>query len=308
MTLAVVMPVFEDVKATAQLVRNLGATLGPDVFIVAVDDGSVTQPLTPVAIAEAGLKGVIIKIKRNVGHQRAIAVGIGHVAATMPKATCVVMDCDGEDKPESVPELLAALNDDGVDVVVAKRASRIETLRFKIFYLIYRYLFLALTGREIAFGNFMALKPKATQRLAQMQEVWTHVAASVIASKLRVRPIPIHRGPRYVGQSRMNFASLVLHGFRAFTVFAEDVLVRVGLACVVVIALSVLGILASILLKFLGMATPGWFSLALGVLVLIVFQTGTLTLISLMLAGIARNSNLTAIDYRSLIDEILPLP
>ena len=103
----------------------------------------------------------------------------------------------------------------------------------------------------------------------------------------------------------MNFAALVLHGFRALMVVAENVLVRVGLACAGISALSLLGIGASVLLKLAGYATPGWFSVALGILLIVLLQTGALTLMTLMLAGVMRSGNLTAVDYRAVIAEIL---
>ena len=99
-----------------------------------------------------------------------------------------------------------------------------------------------------------------------MQELWIHVAGCVLTSKLRVAACPLDRGPRYAGQSKMNFAGLALHGFKGLMVFAEDVLVHVGIACALVAALSVLGVGAAVILKLIGFATPGWFSVSLGIL------------------------------------------
>ncbi len=155
----IVTPVYEDVEASGRLFRELAAVMGPDVFIVAVDDGSVRQPVSPSAIAAAGLRGVVIRLTRNVGHQSAIAVGLNYVADRFPDAVCVVMDSDGEDLPETVPALLEPLTANDVDAVVAQRKKRRETLQFRLFYVIYKFVFQALSGRAINFGNFMALKP-----------------------------------------------------------------------------------------------------------------------------------------------------
>lgn len=302
---AVITPVYEDVEAASRLFRELRATLGPDAYVIAVDDGSVSDPLPAQAIAEAGLAGIVIRLKRNVGHQRAIAVGIDYAAAHLPAATCIVMDCDGEDVPSTIPQILQPLSSEKVDVVVAQRKSRVESLKFKVFYAVYKLMFKLMTGRAISFGNFMALKPAAVKRLSAMHELGIHVAGCVLVSKLRVAVRPIDRGPRYAGRSKMNFSGLVLHGFQAFMVFAEYVLVRVGIACAGVAAVSVLGILASLVLKFIGMATPGWASTVLGLLVLVLSQTGILTLMTLMLAGSARGNNVLRNNYLELIDEVL---
>ncbi len=304
--LVIVMPVYEDVEASSRLFRELAAKFGSGVHLVVVDDGSVRRPLALSDLEEAGVAGTLLKLRRNVGHQRAIAIGLGFASEHVGADTrIVVMDSDGEDLPSTIPALLERLEDERIDVVVAERRSRVETLRFKLFYLLYRRLFGMLTGRSISFGNFMAMKPHAVKRLVAMQELSIHIAGTVLASKLRMATRPLDRGPRYAGKSKMNFVGLALHGFKALMIFAEDVLVRVGIACALIAALSLLGAVAAILLKLLGFSTPGWFSVALGILVLILLQTGALTLMTLMLTGVVRGGNVaTMLSYREFVDEI----
>lgn len=303
---AVVMPIYEDQEASTRLFRELHAEYGDEVYVVAVDDGSIREPVHIEALESVGLNGVVIKLNRNVGHQRAIAIGINYVAEHLTHvSSTVVMDSDGEDTPASIKLLTNALQSPQVDIVVAQRKSRVETFRFKAFYVLYKALFQLLTGRKISFGNFMALKSTAVKRLGAMQELWVHVAGCALTSKLRMYTLPVDRGPRYAGKSKMNFVGLALHGFRALMVFAEDVLVRVGIACVLVAVLSVMASLLAITLKLAGFATPGWFSVALGILLIVFLQTGALTLMTLMLTGVVRSGSPSQIDYRAYIDQVL---
>ena len=305
--LIIVTPVYEDVEASSRLFKELSAQFGPAIFVVAVDDGSVKQPLEIHSLQAASVTGIILKLRRNVGHQRAIAIGLGYASEHMrPEQYVVVMDSDGEDLPSTIPALLAQLKSDPVDVVVAQRKSRIESLRFKAFYAVYKRFFSLMTGRAISFGNFMALKAQAVKRLVAMQELSIHVAAAVLASKLRTRVCPLDRGPRYAGQSKMNFVGLALHGFKGLMVFAEDVLVRVGMACTFIASLSVLGAVAAVALKLIGFSTPGWFSVALGILVLMLLQTGALALMTLMLTGVVRSGTVTtAIAYHDFVEQVI---
>ena len=158
--------------------------------------------------------------------------------------------------------MLEALQKGDVDVVVAERRKRSESWHFRLFYTFYRRLFQLMTGRTIRFGNFTALTMRSVKRLAAMQELWVHVAASIIISRLRVGKVATDRGTRYAGRSQMNFVSLALHGLRSMMVMAEDVLVRVGVFCSLLgaMALTLLG--TSVVLKLIGFATPGWFSIA----------------------------------------------
>jgi len=303
----VVTPVYEDVEASSRLFKELNEQFQKAVFVVAVDDGSVKQPLQIDSLEDANVDGVVLKLKRNVGHQKAIAIGLGYVSDKInTEHVVVVMDSDGEDLPSTIPNLVAEIKNSEIDVVVAQRKSRVETFKFKLFYEIYKQFFKLLAGRSISFGNFMALKRDAVQRLVAMQETSIHVAGAVLASKLRTKTCALHRGPRYAGQSKMNFVGLVLHGFKALMVFAEDVLVRVGVACAVIAGISFAAALTAIVLKLIGFATPGWFSIALGILVLMLMQMAAVALMTLMLTGVIRSGSVTTlISYHDFISNVI---
>ena len=225
------------------------------------------------------------------------------MADCIPNATqVVIMDSDGEDLPSTVNLMLTTLKQTDVDIVVAQRKRRIETLSFRAFYLVYKLLFKLMSGRTISFGNFMALKPAAVKRIASMQELWIHLAGCVLSSKLRIANCPLDRGPRFAGQSKMNFVGLALHGFRGLMIFAEDVLVRVGIACSLLAVFSMIASLIAIGLKLFSYSTPGWFSVAMGILLLVFLQTGALTLMTLMLTGVLRGGLMAKIVYVDFID------
>jgi len=306
----VVTPVYEDVEACNRLFIELSTQFNRDIYVVAVDDGSIKQPLEISSLENAGVNGAILKLRRNVGHQRAIAIGLGYISEYIQsEQRVVVMDSDGEDLPSTIPHLLDQLRSDNVDIVVAQRKSRVETFRFKAFYAVYKLFFSVMTGRAISFGNFMALKASAVKRLVIMQELPIHVAGAVLVSKLRTSICPLHRGPRYAGQSKMNFVGLVLHGFKGLMVFAEDVLVRVGIACALIATISVLGAITAAGLKLFSIATPGWFSVALGLLFLMLLQSialALMTLMTLMLTGVVRGGTVaTVVAYHDFVESVI---
>jgi len=304
--LIIVTPIYEDNEASAKLFKELSNEFDGNLFVVAIDDGSVKEPVEISNLISVGLDGIVIKLKRNVGHQRAIAIGLGYVSEHISKnQKVVIMDSDGEDTPKSIKELVKPLELSNVDVVVAQRKSRVESLKFKAFYVVYKWVFSILSGRKISFGNFMALKPNAVKRLSSIQELGTHIAGTVLSSKLRIKTISLDRGARYAGQSKMNFVGLVLHGFKGLMIFAEDVLVRVGIVSAVIAGFAIAGAILAILLKVSGFATPGWFSMALGILFLVFLQTGTMTLMMLMLTGVVKGGSIKPFDYKIFVDEII---
>lgn len=301
----VVAPVYEDIESANRLFSELKNEFRGLVTLIAVDDGSIHEPLSIDSISGFNSSSVILVLKRNLGHQKAIAVGLSYAAEFFSDQPIIIMDSDGEDLPINIPILLDQLSlNDGIDAVVATRKSRIESFRFQFFYKIYKLIFKIATGRQINFGNFMALSPGAASRLVVMQELWIHIAASVLISKLRLKSIPMDRGSRYSGSSRMNFIALALHGFRALMVFAEDVFVRIGLFCALIATISMILIPIPLILKLTGHATPGWSSVLIGVFLLIFIQTGTLTLLTLLLTGLIKGNGITDSDYKIYISRI----
>ena len=303
--LVIVTPVYEDEEAVQELCRVL-STVVSDSRIVVVDDGSVTHPLDGRILQSSGMRGAVVRLRRNLGHQGAIAVGLSYVHDSMNDVDyVVVMDSDGEDAPESIIMLLQGFASSAADIRVAERKKRSESVKFIICYNLYKLLFYLLTGKNINFGNFMILKTVALDRLTSMSEIWIHLAASVIASKFRIDVVRIDRGNRYAGAGKLSFVNLVLHGFKAIMIFSEQVLIRIGMASLSVAIASVLVISAAVVLKLVNEASPGWPSTVITAMITIFLQTSVLTLISLMITGLIRISTLNPINYRTFIKQVI---
>jgi len=110
-----------------------------------------------------------------------------------------------------------------------------------------------------------------------LSEIWNHYAAALFRSKLPFTTIPIARGVRISGESRMNFGALVAHGLSAISVFGEIVGVRVLLVALAGSFFAAAGILVVVLIRvFTDYAIPGWATYAGGILAIIVVQLLTL--------------------------------
>jgi glycosyltransferase involved in cell wall biosynthesis len=288
-TCALIIPVFNDRNSCAVLLRQIAALFkGQDWRICVIDDGSTSESPSLSDLIELGLTGVILRLPHNMGHQTAIACGIGYVAANWPGRTAVIMDSDGEDRPEAVPTLLLHVEQNELCAVVAERRQRTESLRFRVFYLIYKALFRVLTGQTVDFGNFMVLSWPALNRLASMHQIWLHLPAALVASRIPRKNVPTARGKRYAGESRMNFISLSVHGMRALMVFVETVLMRVIVGTVALMTLWALLAMMALGLKFSGNASPGWLTTIVGLLAVMVVQTLGVFAALLILAGTGR--------------------
>jgi polyisoprenyl-phosphate glycosyltransferase len=224
----------------------------------------------------------VVRLLRNLGHQRAIAVGLTHLYKTRAAlGAVVVMDGDGEDKPEDVPRLIEELARHGNNsVVFAARTKRQENLPFRLMYRLYRLAHWLLTGVSVRSGNFSALPPAVLSRLVVVSELWNHYAAAVFRSRVPFRILPIERGKRYCGKSQMSFPGLILHGLSAISVSSDVVGVRLLLvtSILMVVAAVLVGVVLGI--RFMTpLAIPGWATSAVGLLVVVLFQSLLLILV-----------------------------
>jgi hypothetical protein len=241
------MPVRDDWASANELIRRLDRVIDPQLCslsILMVDDGS-TRAL-PGLEFETRLSAVSqickLRLRRTLGHQRAIGMGLVHVDKFFVCDAVVVMDADGEDTPEGTLQLIQAFSENRTCAIFAERSRRTESLSFRLFYHVYKVVHKILTGISVRVGNFSILPAGYLGTLVVMSELWNHYAASVFRSGMPFTTIPIARGYRITGASKMNFVSLAAHGISAISVFGDVVGVRLLVGSMAGALLAVLGV------------------------------------------------------------------
>jgi glycosyltransferase involved in cell wall biosynthesis len=242
--IAIVSPLFNDWDCLYKLVEDVRKVLSPTQFadyrIIVVNDCS---SLEVDATKLAGHPVEIIHLNKNLGHQKSIAIGVSYLNKNSEQDLVVVMDVDGEDKPEHLPILLEeAIEDNANKIVFARRTKRKESFFFKIFYKIYKFIFVFLTGKVINFGNYSVIPKGLLDKVAHISDIWNHYPGGVIRSRLLYKSVGLERGERYTGKSKMNYTSLVIHGLSAVAVYIDTVSVRLLIAVLLFILSAVFGI------------------------------------------------------------------
>lgn len=305
----ILTPLYNDWKSYYQLQKNIIKAIDPleqyQLHFIVVDDFSLEEHEAEYLDPH---RTTIIHLVRNLGHQRALAIGLSYIKAEIKNFDIVIsMDSDGEDKPEDIVTMLQVHEKQTKkSIIFAYRQKRTESISFKIFYVFYKSIFKILTGKKIGFGNFSLIPKLSVQKLVYVSELWNNYPSSVIKSRLAYTTIPTERGIRYDGTSKMNFVSLVMHGLSAVAVYIETVSVRLILFFIGLMVLSVVGIFIIICIKyFTNLAIPGWATDSILNLIIILAQAFIATL--LLTFVILSNRNLRNIvpaqDYKSYILE-----
>jgi polyisoprenyl-phosphate glycosyltransferase len=314
MHLIILLPVFDDWSCAELLIQEIDNRLQTEnieASILIVDDGSMnsakdnflSKPLRCIKEVE------ILRLRRNIGHQRAIAIGLTFIYQDRPCDAVLVMDADGEDRPEDIPKLLEKFKaSGGRKVIFAKRVRRSEGFIFAIFYRLYKALNYILTGIPVRVGNFSILPFSRLSTLAVVSELWNHYAAAVFRARIPHETVPTDRGYRISGKSKMNFVSLVTHGLSAMSVFAEIIGTRVLIFALSIALLLIFLLSGIVLIRFLtNLAIPGWATYSSGLVIVLLFQI--FTVVGGFLFFILNNRNnlgfIPLRDYRFFIESIL---
>lgn len=284
--ICIVTPVYNDWECFEILhreIREVFAGMPRNYTLLAVNDGStVALPPHFERVGEVGEpyntelspgEVLVLDLQRNLGHQKAIACGISFVDRYLRPGYVIVMDSDGEDRPSDIPTLIGA-DPAGGRIVFAQRRSRQESRLFRYMYRVYRIVFRLLSGYVISFGNFVLLPREQLSRLVYISEIWNHFPGGIMRSRLPYISVPIDRGRRYSGRSRMSMVALVQHGISSITVNTDIVSVRLLLFSVFLMIVTFVLFCGLIGVRlFSDYAIPGWTS-SIGVgLLMILLQS-----------------------------------
>jgi polyisoprenyl-phosphate glycosyltransferase len=292
--ITIVMPVFNDWNSLQLLVVAINdcmAITHQAVRIVAVNDGSTLEH-TFTAATFGTLPYIvnvhIVHLTRNFGHQRAIAIGLCYAADEFAQDYTLIMDSDGEDKPEDIRTLVEASIANAGKIIFAERAKRSESLSFRFFYALYKRVYRLLTGAPISFGNFSLIPPSLLRRVSSVSEVWLHVAAGIVKARLPYMAVPTVRGRRLAGESKMNFVALLLHGLSGIAVHSDIAAARLLVVSLAFIGFSVVGIGVVLGIRlFSGIVVLGWASSSIATLISIFIEA---LLMSVMLVFLVLNT------------------
>ena len=309
----IIMPVFNDWSALDPLLRQLDEELSRqnlEAEILVIDDGSTIK--APAHLGAAGFKRIarieILRLRRNLGHQRAIAIALAHIEEKVPCRAVVVMDADGEDKPEDAIKLIEEYRrGDQEKVIFAQRVKRSENLLFRVSYFIYKRLYKALTGQEIRIGNFSLIPRQLLTQIVVVSEIWNHYSSGILKARIPHRYIPTDRSSRLAGSSRMNYVQLAVHGLSAISIYGDVIGVRALMATVMLAFISVVLIIIAIVVRSLtDLAIPGWATYVIGLSFIILLQSITISFsfVFLILNGRNNYSFLPQRDYHYFILDV----
>ncbi len=228
-TFKILMPCYNDWSSVLRLLENIDKEISnlEGVFsVMIVNDGS-TEKMPKLNISFKNIKSVqIMNIKVNQGHTRSNATGIKYLSREGGFDYLILMDGDGEDRPEEIKLLVEKAIEKKNISIVARRIKRSEGIIFIFLYNLHKLITLIFTGKNMNFGHYSCLTKNDTSVVSSKKSLWGNYSGTVKKFVNKLDSIPCIRGKRYVQPSKMSFIKLIIHAFSILAVFKFQVLIR----------------------------------------------------------------------------------
>ena len=268
--LSVVIPIYNEEMNIRKLYQRLCSALealGATWEVVYVNDGSKDLSLSILqGLAETDHHVKYIDFSRNFGHQLAITAGIEHAKGEW----IVIMDGDGQDPPELIPDLLNKARE-GFEVVYARRRKRDGDNFLKKFTARMFYRLLAkITSIEIPVdtGDFRIIHRQIQRILSRMPEQHKYVRGQISWIGFNQTFLEYDREERMGGATKFDYRKMMRFALDGISSFSTWPLKVATISGFVVSAVAFVLIIYSLYQKFFGTTEPGWTSLHISVLFL----------------------------------------
>jgi glycosyltransferase involved in cell wall biosynthesis len=190
------------------------------------------------------------RFSRNFGYQKSIFTGY-----SKSKGGCVIeFDCDLQDPPELLPEMLK-LWESGYRVVYGIREERSEHPLMSILRKAFYRLISKISSQDLPLdaGDFMLLDRSVVDYLSTIYDHNIYIRGEVFSAGFRRVGLPYSRAPRHTGSSKFKIGdllSLALDGIVSQSKVPLRIATTIGIATV---ALTTILSIAYVVAKFFGL-------------------------------------------------------
>ena len=224
----IITPTYNDWKSLDRLITRIGKIKKkvPGIFeiIIINDHSNIKKRLKKKYINIKSIK--IINLKKNLGSQKAIYIGLQYMKKKKIKSIITVMDSDGEDDPNKIPDLLKLAKKNKDFMIIANRSRRTENPLLKFLNLLRLFLTFIITGKYLNFGNYSSFHSNCLKKILKNSNLGLAYSAGIAKNFNKFIKFPIDKKERLYGNSKVSFTFLLSHSINIITVFKNEVFFR----------------------------------------------------------------------------------
>ena len=186
--------------------------------ILIIDDNSSIKPNLNIDIFKKIKKIKILKLKTNLGSQKAISIGLSYLKLKKIRSIITILDSDGEDDYTKILEMVNKAKKYPKKIIVSCRTKRKEGLLFNFFYSTHKIILFFFSGKWINFGNFSSFDSNNLNKILSNNNSWFALSSS-IARNCFIHKMYAERKQRFFGKSKLSLLDLIFHAMRVNLAF-----------------------------------------------------------------------------------------
>lgn len=209
---SVIIPVFNEQEVLRQSFARIDAVMrgmGEPYELIFINDGS--RDSTAEILGELAKEQPCVRalhFSRNFGQQSATTAGLESASGD----AMIVIDCDLQDPPEAIPQMVQKWRDEGYDIVYGKRGKRDgETALKKLTSWGFYRVLNAMVGLNIPkdTGDFRLMSRSAVNAFLSMPERNRYLRGMFTWIGFRQGEVVFHREKRAAGETKYSFAKMI---------------------------------------------------------------------------------------------------
>lgn len=227
MKLFLLIPVYNDWSSLKILILKIYNSYNntKNINIVILNDKSTKSFNIEKKIIKKFNSFKILNFKKNIGSQRAIAVGLNFISKKHKCFKVLIMDADGEDNPLIINKIIKKSNDYPNDAILVYRTKRKENFLIKLFYELHIFICFVLSGQNVRFGNFSLINQDHVKNLITDNSLWFAYSSSIKKKVKNFKKVFAEKQKRYVDKSNLGFFDLLNHSLRILIPFKERIII-----------------------------------------------------------------------------------
>ena len=238
----IMSPTYNDWESVIKLVKVINNNIKKNKYhfeMIIINDASTKKGKLIHSNLKRFKKVKIINLKKNLGSQPAIAVGLNFIRKIKGNFNIVILDSDGEDNPNKIDVLLSALEKNQDKVIVASRSQRTENAFLKLMNILRLFFTFLVTGKLMNFGNFTCFNSKLLRNLSNKPELGLSYSAT-LQKYFKIKKIPVKKELRYFGDSKVTFSFLISYSLKIISVFKFEVFIYSSLILFLIYILNII--------------------------------------------------------------------
>ena len=230
--ITIVLPLFNDWKSANIILNKINKIFFKSNFavhVVIINDCS-TNKITIGKTKFPFIKKIeIINLKKNLGSQKAIFIGLQYLYLNKNKSTIVVMDSDGEDNPSKIISLVKKVKNNPKYFVFVERTKRLENFFLKFLNKIRLIITYLLTGKYFNIGNFSAFNSNLLKSILANKNLSLAYCSGVVKNHDKLIFLGFPKKKRFYGSSKVNIFFLLKYSINIISIFYKSVLLRTSI-------------------------------------------------------------------------------